>query len=144
MSLVISNTGLTLPTLPAPVSGQIFYQIGSGPKIFNGTIWVALDQTAVEFLSLLSENQNTTAIVTALTDLTTALNTNSANLVAATNSIATFTKALAIIDEYWHQLHQVSVDHFTKGAISVAVNEPLIGDHPIVDAHNTAQTTIQS
>lgn len=157
MTTIIEDAGTTLPSSPS--NGQLFFQVGTGPKIYFGGSWYSLDQTAVEFLTILANNQSSTvsnsslsAITSAissqptldLTPLITALNSNSTNLVASTTNIASFVKALAIITEYWRQIGEVNLERVSNGASSLVINEPLVPDHPIVAAHNAAQTTIQS
>jgi hypothetical protein len=137
MSTVISESGTTLPLVGSSTEGQLFYQIGVGPKIFNGTTWVTVPSADIDFLLLLATKQANDAIVSQLS-------TNSANLVTSTNAIAGFVKALAVITEYWKQISEVRVERYTQNKSTLTIDEPIVHDHPIIAAHNTAQTTIQS
>lgn len=80
----------------------------------------------------------------ALDPLVAALTTQSAALVRSTDDIAGFVKALAVITEYWKQISEVRTERYTKNLSTLAIDEPLVHDHAIVPAHNSAQTTIQS
>jgi hypothetical protein len=157
MSTIISDSGVTLPLVANSTSGQLFYQIGSGPKIFNGSAWITVPTTDIDFLLLLALKQGNDAVVSQfssslgssgsaidLSPLISALNADSANLVSSTNTIAGFVKALAVITEYWKQIGEVRVERYTKNVSTLPIDEPLVQDHPIVAAHNSAQTTIQS
>lgn len=175
MSIIISNTGVILPAAPwtiinpEPVQGQLFYQIGVGPRIWGNPIpnppgpdipaqWYSVDETSVDFLTLLGISQNNVTSNAALgsiasaisshpsidfTPLIQALNTDSANLIQSTNGIAEFVKALAVITEYWKQISEVNVERATNGTYSLPNDEPLIPDQPIIAAHTAAQNAIQ-
>lgn len=157
MSTIIQDTGVTLPLVGVSTLGQLFYLIGTGPKIFNGTTWVTVPAADIDFLLTLASKQGSSAVVSQvsssfgntgssidLTPLINALNADSSNLVASTNAIAGFVKALAVITEYWKQISEVNVERATKGTMSLTLDEPLIADQGIIAAHNTAQTAIQS
>jgi hypothetical protein len=155
MSTIISDSGTSLPGSGS--TGQLFYEIGVGPKIYNGSTWVTVPSADIDFLLLLALKQGNDAVVSQFTSsfgdggitidlspLIAALNADSANLVSSTNTIAGFIKALAVITEYWKQIGEVRVERNTKNLDTLAIDEPIVHDHPIVAAHNTAQTTIQS
>lgn len=75
---------------------------------------------------------------------TAAINAQGVAITAAIASASDHVKSLAIIAEYWHQLDFAFGQLITKKATNFAGAEAIVRSLPIIPAHNTVLTKIES